>query len=546
MLLTGSHDSSRDAVTSPTLVHGRRPRERAVAGCGAVGAQAEVGTFCLVLHSHLPWLARHGRWPVGEEWLHQAWAQSYLPLTRLLAELATEGRRDVLTLGVTPVLAAQLDDPGSLRGAAEWTAGWWLRAAELAARPEPAVRELAGVEFRAATRALADLAGPWRAGGSPVLGALAGAGVVELLGGPATHPFLPLLEPRLTRLALRVGRDDARWRLGAAPGGSWSPECGYRPGLEDLLASEGTTHLVLDEATLAGRSVHTGWRLGGSDVLAVGRDLAVTDRIWSSRTGYPAGGDYRDFHRLDPATGFRLHAVDATGGPRWWSPRRAAAAVARDADDFVAAVRRRLVDVAARDGAPGLVVAAYDTELFGHWWHEGPDFLARVLRALPAAGVRLTTLGTALRGDAAHPPLVGGRADLGPGSWGAGKDFRVWAGEPVADLRDEAFWVQRRLLDTLDRERAAGRATARREDLDQLVRQGLLVISSDWAFMVTRDSAAGYARDRAAEHRRRFHRLAELVDAAAASGDPAPALREAAGQRVDDGPFGWLDARALP
>ena len=29
----------------------------------------EPGMFCLVLHSHLPWLANHGRWPVGEEWL---------------------------------------------------------------------------------------------------------------------------------------------------------------------------------------------------------------------------------------------------------------------------------------------------------------------------------------------------------------------------------------------------------------------------------------------------------------------------------------------
>jgi len=55
-------------------------------------------------------------------------------------------------------------------------------------------------------------------------------------------------------------------------------------------------------------------------------------------------------------------------------------------------VRARLAEIRARDGRPGLVVAAYDTELFGHWWHEGPAFLERVLRLLPRAGVRLTTL----------------------------------------------------------------------------------------------------------------------------------------------------------
>src|SRR3954447_14801282 len=85
---------------------------------------AAVGTFCLVLHSHLPWLAHHGRWPVGEEWLHQAWTSSYLPLTSMLHDLADEGAGDVLTLGVTPVLAAQLDDPGCLAATATWVGLW--------------------------------------------------------------------------------------------------------------------------------------------------------------------------------------------------------------------------------------------------------------------------------------------------------------------------------------------------------------------------------------------------------------------------------------
>ena len=46
------------------------------------------GLFTLVLHTHLPWLAHHGRWPVGEEWLYQSWAAAYLPLLRVLRSLA--------------------------------------------------------------------------------------------------------------------------------------------------------------------------------------------------------------------------------------------------------------------------------------------------------------------------------------------------------------------------------------------------------------------------------------------------------------------------
>jgi 1,4-alpha-glucan branching enzyme len=501
----------------------------------------QVGSFALVLHSHRPWLAHHGSWPVGEEWLHQAWSASYLPLVELLSTLADEGRRDVLTLGVTPVLAAQLDDPWCLAQLSTWLGFWSVRAEELTARPEPRLREHAAAEFLAAQRALDQVATTWRAGASPLLRRLADAGVVELLGGPATHPFLPLLDDRVARFALAVGLDDARLRLGHRPAGIWLPECGWMPGLEAALAGADVRHLLVDEATLtaAGTATSRAWRVVGSDVVVLGRDLTVTDRIWSSRTGYPAGEHYRDFHAFDHRSGLRPFRVTGTDVPddakRPYDPALAARAVAADAEDFVAAVRRRLLDIADRDGRPGLVVAAYDTELFGHWWLEGPAFLSRVLRLLPEAGVGLTTLAGAVETYG-----TAGSVELPPGSWGAGKDYRVWDGEPVRDLRDEGFWVQRRLLDLVARERQAGRLCTRRRDLDQLARQALLTLSSDWAFMVTRDQAAGYARERAAGHREAFHRLAELVE----RHDPG-ALSEATRQRATDGPFGALDARLL-
>jgi 1,4-alpha-glucan branching enzyme len=56
---------------------------------GAAGARAERGELALVLHTHLPHLAGHGVWPVGEEWLLQAWGTSWLPVTRVLERLAT-------------------------------------------------------------------------------------------------------------------------------------------------------------------------------------------------------------------------------------------------------------------------------------------------------------------------------------------------------------------------------------------------------------------------------------------------------------------------
>ena len=509
-------------------------------------SEQPVGTCCVVLHTHLPWLAHHGAWPVGEEWLHQAWSASYLPVIALLERLAREDRQDLVTLGVTPVLAAQLDDAYCLREFHTWLGFWQNRAAGLVTRHEPHLRDIASYEHGLATRALETFETTWRHGASPVLRRLVDANVVELLGGPATHPFLPLLDERIVAAQLDIGLEDGFRRLGERTPGIWAPECGYRPGLETLYADAGVQRFLVDGPTLvAGRqhrphahdNVATGdaWSVGDSDVVVFGRDLDVTYRVWSPRRGYPGGRYYRDFHTFDHASGIRPARVTSTRTPPEdkapYDPVAGHAAVHADAVDFVSVVRQRLQDLADARGRPGIVVVGYDTELFGHWWHEGPLFLETVLRLLPDAGVRVATLGTAAEGGA-----VAGRVDLPAGSWGAGKDWHVWSGEQVRDITDSVCAVQERLLGVIDK---TEHTRTRRRDLDQLVREAFLVTSSDWAFMVTHDSASSYARDRVHEHARRFHALADRIEAGRDS------RRLTSDFAATDGVLPHLDARSI-
>jgi 1,4-alpha-glucan branching enzyme len=492
------------------------------------GVTEPVGTFCVVLHSHLPWLAHHGRWPVGEEWLYQSWAHAYLPVLDVVRRLADEGRTELLTLGVTPVLAAQLDDPHCLHGLHAWLGGWQLRAHGAA----PRLPDVAAYEHRRACAALELFERDWRHGASPVLRGLADAGALEPLGGPATHPFGPLLQPVVRAFALEVGLTDATIRLGTRPAGIWAPECGYAPGMEHGYAAAGVRRFLVDGPALHGETA-LARPVGDTDVLAFGRDLDVTYRVWSPRSGYPGGRDYRDFHTYDHPSGLKPARVTGRQVPsedkRPYDPERAAAAVARDAADFVAVVRRRLAGLRERLGRPALTVAAFDTELFGHWWHEGPAWLEAVLRALPGAGVRVTTL----RG-AVDAGFVGEPVALPPSSWGTGKDWRVWTGPPVADLVALHEHVQKALLDTVTP------GLARDPLRDALATEALLALSSDWAFMVSKDSAARYARERAFGHAARVEELAGLL---------AAGRRRAAQQRVaswdDDAVFGHLDARML-
>jgi 1,4-alpha-glucan branching enzyme len=183
----------------------------------------------------------------------------------------------------------------------------------------------------------------------------------------------------------------------------------------------------------------------------------------------------------------------------------AALELAREhARDFVGRAARRL-------GGGGLLCCALDTELLGHWWYEGLDWLRAVFEEAEAQGVRLVTVseGIELVEPTARP--------LTASTWGRGKDFTTWDAPPVAELAFEARAAE---LKTVAAVAAHGAPHAA---LERAARELLAMQSSDWAFMVTRDLAADYPLERMRVHRAALHAaLAALTDSAAA---PDPAVR---------------------
>jgi 1,4-alpha-glucan branching enzyme len=492
------------------------------------------GRLAIVLHAHLPWVANHGTWPVGEEWLHQAWATSYQRLVQLLRRRADRGHRGELTLGVTPILAAQWDDPRLVAAQRTWLGYWQTRAVGMSIASDPDRRTAGQREYAEATAMIDEFERHWGAGGSAALRPLIDVGIIDVLGGPLTHTFTPLLPERLASASLSAGLDDARRRWGSRPTGAWIPECAWDPGMETMLSSAGVDYVMLDGPSLlrSGATTSTAWRLGTSDVAVVGRDLDVTYRVWSPRRGYPGNRWYRDFHSFDHEWGFRTrrvtgHRVNAEDKAPY-DPVEARVQVERDARDFVDVVARRLETLTSESTQP-LVVAAFDAELFGHWWHEGPAWLERVLDLMPEAGIELTTLA----GAVAEPV---GAINPGPGSWGLGKDWHIWT-DP-REIADRQGALAKQSLEVLD---ATHPRTCRSAAHDQLIREVLLALSSDWAFMVSHDSASDYARHRFTTHAQ----AAQGIGDALRRGEDAAARERAARAHQLDDPFGDLDARAF-
>lgn len=487
-------------------------------------AAPDRGELALVLHTHMPYVEGYGTWPFGEEWLWEAIATCYLPLLRLLDERGAD-----VTLSLTPVLADQLGAPGiatrfaaflrdvrrethriDVAGCRESGREDWARELERAAGDyERALEQVVALERDG--RGLLDAFAPHAAWTSS-----------------ATHAVLPLLATDAgVRLQLETGIGAHRARVehvrGEWRGGFWLPECGHAPWLDPLLEEAGVHAVCVDLTDVLGRGAAAQLApLQSADgPLLVPMDRATMELVWSD-DGYPAHGVYRDYHAFT----VHHHRVWNNAGETY-DPEAARAQARADAADFVARTIARLDAGAAELGRPGLAVCAIDTELLGHWWYEGIDWLAAVLDEAARQGLRIAHLDDALARHQAVPvadalaaaPARPGAAtaELPTTTWGTPRDLSTWDAPRVSELA----WRARELeLRTLAGPRDAAPPSPR------ALRELLALQASDWAFQVTRELAGPYPRDRAAGHAAALEQA--LTAAPGATDDDGGAVRNLA------------------
>ena len=430
------------------------------------------GALALVLHSHMPYVEGFGTWPFGEEWLWEAVACAYLPLLDVL-----DGAP--VTVGLTPVLCDQFE---AMRGDAGERYLRFLREIRAAVHAEDAAGLESGGESELAAevrRAAGDYVFAEEAflrHGRDLLDAFRRLEGVELWTSAATHAVLPLLATDAAlRLQLATGTSSHLERFGVWDGGLWLPECAYVPGLERELADHGVRAFCVDQTAQPGFDHLTPVATAAGPV-ALPVDWATVELVWNDRRGYPAAGGYRDYHRR---TLHDLKPWDNAGEPY---RREAALELAREhARHFVERAVRRLEH-------GGLLCCALDTELLGHWWYEGPAWLAAVLEEAPRRGLELVTAGEGLeRMTASERPLAAS-------SWGEHKDLSTWDSAGVADFAFAARGAELRTV------AAAARDVGRRPALERAARELLALQSSDWAFMATRRLAADYPSRRLEAH----------------------------------------------
>jgi 1,4-alpha-glucan branching enzyme len=535
---------------------------------------AALGSYAFVLHSHIPYVLAHGRWPHGMDWLAEVAAETYLPLLDVLDRLVTEGVSPKITIGLTPVLTEQLADE-TFRG--EFVDYLEQKIGAAAANQKQFTYEgnmhmlgLAHYWQDFYTRILSLFRDSYQ---SDIVGAfrrLQDGGHIEILTSAATHGYLPLLlTDESVQAQIKQGVQTYVKHYGRRPSGFWLPECAYRPryawnppsekfrapkptlrkGVEEFLAENGLEYFFVDAHLLKGgqaigvyaerfkglqelwsqfskgyvpeiaeRTPYAPYLVNSSGkplapVAAFSRDHKTGLQVWSGESGYPGDPAYLEFHKKHYPGNLRYWRVswpkDDLGKKQFYEPYQATERLQAHADHFVALIRETLAEHKAAHGSPGFITAMYDTELYGHWWFEGPEFLYHVLRRLhDHPEVELSTCRDYLR---ANPPTT--VISLPEGSWGEGGYHWIWLNEWTAWTWDKIYEAEREMIALAQRYANVPRVET---ILRQAARELLLLESSDWQFSISTFTSRDYAEQRVNYHFTKFKRLADLTRRAAA------------------------------
>ncbi len=496
------------------------------------GGCMEKGYLALVLHSHLPYVRHpeHDRF-LEEDWLYEAITETYIPLINVFDGLVNDNVDFRITLSLSPTLISMLVDPLLQQRYVRHI----NRLIELAGKE--VVRTSGQPEFNPLARMYEDLFKNARYIFEEKYGCnlvrafrrFQDIGRVEIITCGATHPFLPLLQNRnAVRAQIMVAVEHYKAHFGRAPGGIWLPECGYYEGLDEILKDAGIRYFFADSHGIFNASPRPKYGVYApvycpSGVAAFGRDIESSRQVWSSLEGYPGDYNYRDFYRdvgfdldyeyvkpyLHP-DGIRVNLgikyYKITGASdrkdpyiRHWALQRAA----DHAGNFLFNRKKQvewLVD--HFQGRKPVIVAPYDSELFGHWWFEGPHWIDYLIRktVFDQKTVRLITPSEYLQ---ENPECQVATPSLS--SWGHKGYAEVW-------LDGSNDWIYRHLHKAADRMVELARNFSQSDGLqkralNQAAREVLLAQSSDWAFILKTGSHVEYAARRIKEHLLRFTML---------------------------------------
>ncbi len=483
------------------------------------------GYLALVLHAHLPYV-RHPEHEhfLEEKWFYEAVTETYIPLLEVFEKLTEEGVGFRITINLSPTLLSMLQD--------ELLIHRYLRHLEKLmelsekeverTRNQPDFHENALMYRNLFHHTYFLFTEKYRRNLVEGFRKLQDAGKLEIITTGATHGYLPLLglQREVIHAQVAVAVDLYQRLFGKPPKGFWLPECGYKPGDEQILKKLGIKYFFLESHGLLHASPRPKYGYFApvycpSGVAAFGRDMESSKQVWSADEGYPGDFDYRDFYRdigydldldyLAPYlpgghtrshTGIKYYRI--TGRSEHKEPynrSRALEKAAIHAGNFMFNREKQVEWLAGILDRKPIIIAPYDAELFGHWWFEGPQWLDYLIRKIyyDQNTIEMLTPGDYLELYPCNQVSIPSES-----SWG-------WKGYHEVWLNGANDWIWRHLHKAGERMVELANTYPNADGLlqralNQAARELLLAQSSDWAFIMKTGTMVSYAIERFQRH----------------------------------------------
>jgi len=502
------------------------------------------GSFVLVLHAHLPFVLRQDR--MEEEMILDATAETYLPILSMCEQLVDEGISPKITIDFSPVLLEQLANPYFHDRFREFCELQMENAREdqehFAADPHLRYLAKRWEEFyshtyqRFADQYGCDLIGAFRR--------LQDGGHIELMTCGATHAYFPALyRDASIRAQVKMAAKCHQKHFGRHPRGIWLPECGYRPpcqwspsltsrygeptrhrpGVEEFLSESDIEYFIADFHQLANahpadvpRTPFDTYYVSGvhvpkKPVTVLSRDIELSLQVWTRDVGYPGDGAYMDFHKRHGRGKLRYWKVthpklDMQYKDAYYPDDSFEKKVQDHAGHFKLLVAQTLKQNHEQTGRAKLALTAFDAELFGHWWFEGPSWLYYVIKWIHEdPEIDMATCSEYLDREPAYSYL-----SLPESSWGSDYNSSTWINKGVE-------WTWERIYHAENEMEHLAQELGERDDptlqriLRQVMRELFVLQASDWQFMITNWSTRNLGEKRVTERHEDFKRLAKLA-----------------------------------
>lgn len=495
----------------------------------------EKGYLSLVLHAHLPFVHHpESENYIEERWLFEAITETYIPLLDVFEGLVRDGVPFQLTMSMTPTLVSMLASPLLQRRYLHYLNNLISLADKEVRRlkEDEALLPLAAMYLRKFKQIHIRFREGYGCNLIKGFKALSDSGHLELMTSSATHAILPYIQ---TEQALRAQIENAvkvhAAHFGKAPKGIWLPECAYKGSLDRILTDYGLRYFLTDSHALQNADpepIHGVYAPvltpGGLAVFA--RDQETSKQVWSAQEGYPGDYDYREYYRdigfdldleyLKPhmhPSGVRLntrikyHRITGNDGAKdVYNPDWARSKAGQHAGHFMFNREHQINYLSSHMDRKPIVVAAYDAELFGHWWYEGPMWLDQLCRKIHAEQqtFKLATPRSYLQ---EYPENQ--ECELSFSTWGRGGYGEVWLNDMNQWIYRELHRMEERMIELSDRFPEADGTNLRA--INQAARELLLAQSSDWAFIMDNGTMVDYAIKRTNNHVRRFDQLYDML-----------------------------------